>query len=475
VLFRSIPLVSFDNLDTSAYFDPPLSSVNQPIDELAEKSLDTLLMILNKKTPERLQTLATTLMPRNSCGCVEENLQDLYEQTTKDHIQLRARFSTLRNYYKTMDTNIMMWRSFSQEMNSVMDYSQLISTLEPHLLNMGIHQFYLCIYQWVINYPDLYIPKYSNLIMAIDDDKTIVNEKKTVTFITEKLLPDGIIHENKQFILSVHPLVKMGTHYGYIIFGLTDLEAMVYGVVREQICNTIHTIHMMKERNDTLEKLKSTLDDLQAKEVRLREMVTNLPSILMETDTEFRITYLNNAGCEVFSLARDNLPENLSLPDYIHESDRSRFEEYCRNALTGTPSRLMEFRIINEKKIIEMICMVMAIVRDNKPAGIRLSAINLNSLLKLDNTLEDSVIDKYHLSGREKEVLKYLIIGEKYKNIGEKLFIAESTVKDHVKSIFSKMGVENKKEFYFQFRNFLNKNNEHESLVFLLLKFFLNE
>jgi two-component system, sensor histidine kinase ChiS len=50
-------------------------------------------------------------------------------------------------------------------------------------------------------------------------------------------------------------------------------------------------------------------------------------------------------------------------------------------------------------------------------------------------------VDKYKLSAREKDVIEKLREGLTYKEIGEKLFISERTVVNHIQSIYSKTGV----------------------------------
>jgi signal transduction histidine kinase/DNA-binding NarL/FixJ family response regulator len=52
----------------------------------------------------------------------------------------------------------------------------------------------------------------------------------------------------------------------------------------------------------------------------------------------------------------------------------------------------------------------------------------------------------YHLTTREKDIAKLICQGQKYKDIGETLFIAERTVTKHAQNIFEKTGVSNKIE-----------------------------
>ena len=51
---------------------------------------------------------------------------------------------------------------------------------------------------------------------------------------------------------------------------------------------------------------------------------------------------------------------------------------------------------------------------------------------------------KYAISVRETEVLRLILEGLTYKEVGEKLFISEKTVDSHMQNIYAKVGVRNK-------------------------------
>ncbi|MCP5053878.1 MAG: response regulator [bacterium] len=53
-------------------------------------------------------------------------------------------------------------------------------------------------------------------------------------------------------------------------------------------------------------------------------------------------------------------------------------------------------------------------------------------------------VETYGLSAREKEILKAMVLGLKNKEIADKLFISEVTVKSHLHRIFKKFGVNNR-------------------------------
>ena len=57
------------------------------------------------------------------------------------------------------------------------------------------------------------------------------------------------------------------------------------------------------------------------------------------------------------------------------------------------------------------------------------------------------------LSGREIEILKCIALGDSNKQIAEKLFIAEGTVKNHVTNILSKLGVKDRAQAVIRSKN----------------------
>lgn len=71
------------------------------------------------------------------------------------------------------------------------------------------------------------------------------------------------------------------------------------------------------------------------------------------------------------------------------------------------------------------------------------------SKLKKEASIQKDVrqsVEYELLSSREKEVIELLISNLKNREIAEELFISENTLKKHARSIYSKLGVQNKKE-----------------------------
>src|SRR5690606_28594521 len=70
---KSVPgdvaLVGFDDLDAARTATPPLTSVRQPLPDLAVAAVRTIMdQILGREVP-RMQVMQTHLVIRESCGC----------------------------------------------------------------------------------------------------------------------------------------------------------------------------------------------------------------------------------------------------------------------------------------------------------------------------------------------------------------------------------------------------------------------
>lgn len=58
----------------------------------------------------------------------------------------------------------------------------------------------------------------------------------------------------------------------------------------------------------------------------------------------------------------------------------------------------------------------------------------------------ESAVEFYNLTSREREILRLILQGAKNKEIGQKLFISGSTVRNHIYNIYQKLGVRNRVE-----------------------------
>jgi ATP/maltotriose-dependent transcriptional regulator MalT len=54
------------------------------------------------------------------------------------------------------------------------------------------------------------------------------------------------------------------------------------------------------------------------------------------------------------------------------------------------------------------------------------------------------MVEEFHLTAREKEILELLIKGSSNKQIESDLFISSHTVKNHIYNIYQKLGVKSR-------------------------------
>ncbi len=88
--------------------------------------------------------------------------------------------------------------------------------------------------------------------------------------------------------------------------------------------------------------------------------------------------------------------------------------------------------------------------REQKDAALKETISEKNLDIRTAREIFESAVKGYGLTDREKEVAWLLYRGYTNRQIGEELFIAETTVKKHVSHIYEKMQVMCRKEFRYK-------------------------
>jgi len=140
------------------------------------------------------------------------------------------------------------------------------------------------------------------------------------------------------------------------------------------------------------------------------------------------------SGIEAVRLIRVKYPDVKILMETIFEEDEKIFQSICNGAqgyiLKNTPPE----GILNA-------------IREIFEGGAPMTPIIASKVLRLfKSNLADNTDDEYHLSSREKEILKCLVEGMSYKMIADTCFISSDTVNGHIKNIYKKLQVHSKGE-----------------------------
>lgn len=103
--------------------------------------------------------------------------------------------------------------------------------------------------------------------------------------------------------------------------------------------------------------------------------------------------------------------------------------------------QLAQFRMIKSDANLELVVAILAVVFFSLGLIFR-KRLELKSVQPKDSLNNQDL----GISKREFEVLNELVTGASNKEIGEKLFLSESTIKSHLSSIYAKLDVRNRVE-----------------------------
>jgi DNA-binding NarL/FixJ family response regulator len=140
------------------------------------------------------------------------------------------------------------------------------------------------------------------------------------------------------------------------------------------------------------------------------------------------------SGIDAVRLIKGKFPEVKILMQTIFEEDDKIFQSICNGA---------EGYILKNTAPEEILDSIREINEGGAPMT---PAIAIKVLRMFKINLAGSTDDSFHLSTREKEILKCLVEGMSYKMIADSCFISIETVSGHIKNIYKKLQVHSKGE-----------------------------
>jgi DNA-binding NarL/FixJ family response regulator len=132
-------------------------------------------------------------------------------------------------------------------------------------------------------------------------------------------------------------------------------------------------------------------------------------------------------GIEGISYLKTEVPTSKIIMLTIQDENESVFNAICK----GASGYLLKDS--SSEKIIESI-------KEVTNGGAPMNASIASKVLKMFRDFIPEFKD-YHLSQREKEILKYLVDGLSKKLIAEKLFVSYHTIDSHIRNIYEKLEV----------------------------------
>lgn len=420
----------------------PITTIKQPIYGMGQEAIQLILKEIKGEEFESEMEIPGLPLYRTSCGC-----------------NTHVKEGELVNYLKSeMHKKVAMqrimanMRSITTEISGIENINGLKEAIYKKFPGLGLSSFYLSLYQHSQEYKvgEVFnVPQFSKLVLAYKDGKELLTDNSQIDFSSRGFIPRDILDYNDPFVLVVQPLFNKEIQYGVMIHSLDEDGAVIYGSLREHVSSALKTIFLSREREEAERKLMFTLQKLKHSEENFRKMAYLLPTLLFETDIDMNLTFMNKTSLELFGFDPNDIL-NKSLTSLLDFDNMGKIAKYCQKIMTtGTSSSFLEFKMRTAKgKDIAVLGKASPIFYEDRIEGFRWSAINIKlmigSLMKTDHDF----FDKYNLTKREREVLNLLLEGNKNRMIAEKLFIAESTVKDHLGAIYSKMNVKNRQALF---------------------------
>lgn len=184
--------------------------------------------------------------------------------------------------------------------------------------------------------------------------------------------------------------------------------------------------------------------------------------MLIDQNPAMKVVGVAGNRSEALALAASEQPDMIILDILLGDEDGLTFLPELRETATDTRVLVLTGLRSSENQRRAMLAGAMGVVLKEHAAEVLIKAINKvhQGEVWLDRSLMGSVLDEMtqspeidpekakiaSLTDRERQVIALIAEGLKNKQIGERLFISETTVTHHLSSIFSKLEVSDRLE-----------------------------
>ncbi|MFA6451353.1 MAG: ATP-binding protein, partial [bacterium] len=140
---------------------------------------------------------------------------------------------------------------------------------------------------------------------------------------------------------------------------------------------------------DVTELKKAEAERLEI-EARFQETADMLPTIVMETNLDMMITYINRAGHEAFGGDESDAAAGIHTLDYLHPDDRALAISRLSNTKSGARLDPQEYRMIRKDgSMFYALINSSPIIKDGKLNGMRFSMTDVTNLKEADEAMRD--------------------------------------------------------------------------------------
>ncbi|MFA6938252.1 MAG: substrate-binding domain-containing protein [Treponema sp.] len=243
-------VTGFDDVPDARFIQPSLTTIRQPTQEMGSLAVETIYKLAKKQKVEKLITVDSSFIIRNSCGCTTEG--DTLPTKQSSNSELKDYITQMQKNQINADRIQQHASYFGHLLNGVTSVYQIINHLKSFLGDTGISVFYLILF----DHDEKSIPDSASLFYSKVGKEIVYKPCKKIIlkdFFSTELCSSNNASQN--FIL--HYLNVDKKQIGMIIYQSENSVLPQMCSISILLSNTINRIHFLqkeKERSLELEK-----------------------------------------------------------------------------------------------------------------------------------------------------------------------------------------------------------------------------
>lgn len=430
---EDVAVTGMDDISETLYSEPPLTTIHQPLEEQGALAAAQLLDHLSRGQSLRNEELHSRLEIRESCHCVPGNTP----------VSIKKDFIPAGRVRLDMEAWFQRLKLVTRQFYTSLNLSSALSQSVPFLKSLGIGHFYL------IKLPGKASssPNLQRLLFGYSGNELLTSAGESMVFPVNSLLPEHSFPKER-FSSIMLPVFFKEHRQGFCLMSLNDEEPLLYEYLREQISLAWHRNDLYQTRRKTEKELRSAMEALQKSEHRFKDMAVYLPAVILETDVNGNLVFINQNGKEVLGV-EEKSATGSNILQFVHPEERERLSQWLEKVALKNTFEKMDFRLSRkEEQPALLIARAKPYLLPGQQPGIRWIALDLQPKAEKNHPAAENLFARYSLSGREQEILELILDGYKIREISEKLHLAESTVKGYITAMYSKIGVDSRSELF---------------------------
>jgi len=158
------------------------------------------------------------------------------------------------------------------------------------------------------------------------------------------------------------------------------------------------TVTNITKRKQAEEQIKASLKEketllykIEQSENRFKGVVELLPGAIIEMDTDFMVTYVNQAGLELFGYTGQDIQKGMMGLDLLHPDDREKAAQRIIEYYEEERVSAIEYRVLGkDKKEIPVLFKSVPIIQVGKITGFRAVMTDIRRLKHAEKSLRDN-------------------------------------------------------------------------------------